>query len=58
MGLQDEHQVFTDELNRRIAVVTSPDYEDASVKPLQRIDYALIGVFMVLSLLVFVWGWY
>ena len=52
-----QEREFTDELNRRIAILTSPEYE-RTIKSLNRVDYILIGVSVVLSILIFIWGWY
>ncbi|MET3288637.1 UNVERIFIED_CONTAM: hypothetical protein ABID98_001207 [Brevibacillus sp. OAP136] len=51
-------QDFTDELNRRLAILSNPDYEDASTIGLGAIDYIGIVALIILSLLIFAWGWY
>lgn len=57
MDTDRQEREFTDELNRRIAILTSPEYE-ATINSLDRVDYILIGVSVVLSILIFIWGWY
>jgi len=48
---------FQKELARRIDVLTNPELHDNSFKPLQKIDYAMIGLSVLVSVLVFLWGW-
>ena len=49
---------FMSELNRRIEIIKDPNYQDPSLKNLNKIDIFLIGFLIVFSILIFLWGWF
>ena len=49
---------FMSELNRRIEIIKDPNYQDPSLKNLNKIDIFLIGFLIVFSILIFIWGWF
>ncbi|MGD8189467.1 hypothetical protein ACQCN2_05620 [Brevibacillus ginsengisoli] len=51
-------QEFIDELNTRISILNNPEFDDPSTKGLGMIDYVGVALLIVLSLLIFAWGWY
>lgn len=53
---QDDKE-FQEELQRRIAIITDPNYNDPSFKNLNKFDYTLIAILIVISIIVFILGW-
>lgn len=54
----NELSEFDQELERRLSILESKDYNDESLKHLQKSDFYSIFVILALVLLIMVWGWY
>lgn len=56
--VHQDDKAFQNELNSRIAMITDPDYSDPSLKNLNGTDYLFIGLLIVASVLILIWGWF
>jgi hypothetical protein len=48
---------YEKELDRRLAVLTDGGKKDSVIQQLQTMDFVWMGIIVVISSLIFYWGW-
>ncbi|WHY82095.1 hypothetical protein [Siminovitchia fortis] len=55
--MEENSPEYEKELERRISILTDNGKKDSIIEQLQKFDFMMMGIIVVVSFLIFYWGW-